>query len=154
LGELERSDGLLDCVETGGNLFGHRGLRDVELIHATGPGEDGKARRFEDSVRISMRDAQAQSHELERIYGADVVLAGGWHTHPRLVREPSETDRSQALSALDHLSALRWAPYWLDLIVVPNAERGWDMPALVGWVTRRNEWGRAVTEPARIEGRS
>jgi proteasome lid subunit RPN8/RPN11 len=149
LAELERSDGLLDCVESGGNLFGHRGLKHVELIHATGPGEDGKARRFEDAVRISTRGVQAQAHELERIYAADVVLAGGWHTHPRLVREPSETDRLQALSALDHLSALRWAPFWVDLILTPNREAGWRAPSVHGWATRRTDWG-AVTEPVRV----
>lgn len=147
--ELERGRGLLDVVETGGNLFGRRQHNHIEVIDVTGPGEDGKARRFEDSVRISIKDAHVRAQELERIHGGSVYFVGGWHTHPRPVREPSETDRAQALDALDHEGSLRWSRFWLDLILTPHREAGWDEPKVYGWATRHSDRG-PVTEPVLV----
>jgi proteasome lid subunit RPN8/RPN11 len=151
--ELERGEGLLDTVETGGNLFGRRRVGVLDLYHASGPGADGRARRFVDSVRVSIAEADAEARELQRIWQDDVSFVGGWHTHPRPHRTPSDTDRASALGALDDVSALRFAPYWVDLILTADSERGWESPHVHGWVTRRTALG-AVTEPARIEGGS
>jgi integrative and conjugative element protein (TIGR02256 family) len=134
--ELERSDGLLHTVETGGNLFGrHRG-KTIELVHASGPGDDGEARRFENSVMVSLADGYRHAEELERIYQRDVSFLGGWHTHPIRQPLPSATDRSEGLAGLDQMHRLgTWATCWLDLILMPDVQRGWDAPSIRGWAT-------------------
>jgi integrative and conjugative element protein (TIGR02256 family) len=149
--ELERSHGLLHTVETGGNVFGrHRG-NTIELVYASGPGSDGKARRFENSVMVSLADGYQHAKELKRIYQDDrVSFLGGWHTHPIREPLPSETDRSEGLAGLDQMHRLgTWATCWLDLILMPNAHRGWEAPSVRGWATRRTDWG-AVTEPVLV----
>jgi hypothetical protein len=150
--ELERSRGILGTHETGGNVFGRLRGGVLELIEASGPGTDEKARRFEDAVMVSVSEGHAIAEELRRNWHDELVgYVGGWHVHPRPVREPSETDRENALVALDDLVERHgWkAPrFWLDVILYPNRD-GWDA---AGWATRRLEWsGEGVTEPVRIE---
>jgi proteasome lid subunit RPN8/RPN11 len=151
--ELERSRGILGSHETGGNVFGRTRGGVLELIEASGPGEDGKARRFEDAVMISVSEGHAIAKELRRSYDDNLIgLVGGWHVHPRPVPEPSETDRENALVGLDDLverDGWKAPQLWLDVILYPNGD-GWDA---AGWATRRlGEFG-SVTEPAAIEMR-
>lgn len=148
--ELERSGGLLHTVETGGNIFGERRGNVIELVWASGPGSDGKARRFENSVMVSLADGYQHAKELQRIYQRDVQFVGGYHTHPIHQPLPSATDRSEGLVALDQAHALgTWTRYWIDLILMADKERGWSAPLVRGWATRRTDLG-AVTEPVRV----
>jgi hypothetical protein len=148
---------MLSCIETGGNLYaGQTRLGVLELLDASGPGEDdGKPRRLPGAVRISIRQGLEIGEELRRIWQDDNLgLVGGWHSHPRPVCEPSETDRSSALLSLEQVQVLRsWrAPSaWVDLILCPDARDGWEAPRVFGWATRRLEWsGASVTEPVRL----
>jgi hypothetical protein len=147
LAELERSDGLLRTVETGGNVFGRQSGKTIELLYASGLGSDGKARRFENSVMVSLAEGHQHAKELQRIYQSDIRFIGGWHTHPIREPLPSATDRSEALVALDQLHALGYlgTTSWLDLILIPGRER-WDIR---GWATRRSDRG-SYTEPIRV----
>ena len=149
--ELERSEGLLHTVETGGNVFGRHSGKTIELIYASGPGSDGKARRLPDSVMVSLADGYQHAKELKRIYQDDgVSFLGGWHTHPIREPLPSTTDRSEGLAGLDQMHRLgTWTTCWLDLILMPDAQRGWEAPSVRGWATCRTDWG-AVTEPVRV----
>jgi proteasome lid subunit RPN8/RPN11 len=154
--ELERSHGILGSHETGGNLFGRTRGGVLELIAATGPGEDGQARRFEGAVMVSISEGHAIAEELRRAYGDNLIgVVGGWHCHPRPVREPSEPDRENALVALDDLverDGWKAPAAWIDLIFFPDTAEGWEAPRCAAWVTRRRDWdGAAVTEPAAIE---
>jgi hypothetical protein len=143
----------LACLETGGSCFGR--LRDgaLELLDASGPGSDEKARRFENAVMVSIAEAKEIEAELQRRWDDQtIVAAAGWHTHPVDDGLPSATDRENALVALDQLRRRTWAApsYWTDLIVRADSRAGWIQPRVVAWVTRRVGDG-AVTEPARIE---
>jgi hypothetical protein len=156
--ELERSDFVLagGSHETGDNLYGCRRAGVLELIDASGPGSDGKPRRFENSVMVSLTEGFAIAEELQRHrQDALVVFCGGWHIHPIGDARPSPTDRSNALIGLGELERkLGWrAPRrWVDLILVPDAERGWDAPWTTGWATRRLGRFGSVTERVKVEG--
>jgi hypothetical protein len=150
--ELERSSGILGTHETGGNLFGRLKGGALEVIDGSGPGSDGQARRFEGAVMVSMKEGHEIARELRRNWHDELInLCGGWHVHPRPVREPSEADRENALMALDDLverHGWRAPPAWVDVILYPVGD-GWSA---AGWATRRLEWsGQAVTEPVTIE---
>lgn len=153
--ELSRSEGLLDTVESGGNLIGEFRGGELHVLDATGPGEDGKARRFPDAARISTQSGYGVAGDLQKIWDNGLItFIGGWHTHPRPVREPSEADRQSALAGLDELvRKYGWkAPnQWLDLILFADSREGWASPKVAGWATRRPDWGGAVTEPVRVE---
>jgi len=143
----------LDCLETGGSCYGR--LRDgaLELLDASGPGSDEKARRFENAVMVSIAEAKEIEAELQRRWDDRTITACvGWHTHPADDPLPSATDRENALVALDQLRQRSWAApsYWTDLIVRADSRDGWNNPRVVAWVTRRVGDG-AVTEPGRIE---
>jgi hypothetical protein len=144
----------LACLETGGSCFGR--LRDgaLELLDASGPGSDEKARRFENAVMVSIAEAKEIEAELQRRWDDQTITAcAGWHTHPVDDGLPSPTDRENALLALDQLHRRAWAApsYWTDLIVRADPVDGWIQPRVVAWVTRRLDWGgAAVTEPAAI----
>jgi hypothetical protein len=156
--ELERSDFVLagGSHETGGNLYGCLRAGVLELLDASGPGSDGNARRFESSVMVSLTEGFAIGEELSRQHqNALLVFCGGFHTHPIRDATPSPTDRSNALIGLAQLERkLGWrAPSrWLDVILTPDAVRGWDAPFATAWATRRlGEFG-SVTERVQIEG--
>jgi hypothetical protein len=40
--------------------------------------------------------------------------------------------------------------FFVGLILTADRERGWSRPVFNAWVTRRNQFGTAITEPARI----
>jgi hypothetical protein len=156
--ELDRaSPTMLSCIETGGSLYaGQTRLGVLELIEASGPGEDGKGRRLPGAVRISVAEGYAIAKELRRIWqDENIGVCGSWHTHPCPAGIPSEQDRISALRMLDDLQERRgWrAPsQYIDLIVFPDARAGWELPGVIGWATRRLEWdGAAVTERVRAE---
>jgi hypothetical protein len=94
--EFQRSDWLFEHhVESGGNLFGRQRAGVLELLDASGPGSDGKARRFENSVMVSLSEGFAIAEELQRQrQDALVIFCGGWHVHPIRDPRPSPTDRS------------------------------------------------------------
>jgi hypothetical protein len=151
--ELGRSDGLLDCVETGGNLFGRRREGVMEITDASGPGTDGRARRFPDAVRVSTKEALEDEAALRRTWGTDdIFFLGGWHTHPIELREPSGPDRANALAALDNRDI--GGANWIELILTADAVRGWDSAHVSGWATRRVSAFGAVTEPIVVTGRT
>jgi hypothetical protein len=153
--EFQRSDWLFEHhVESGGNLFGRQRAGVLELVDASGPGSDEKARRFESAVMVSLTEGFAIAEELQRQrQDALVIFCGGWHVHPIRDPRPSPTDRSNALIGLDELERkLGWrAPArWVDLILTPDAARGWDAPYATAWATRRlGEFG-SVTERVRV----
>jgi hypothetical protein len=157
--ELDRaSDVMLSCMETGGNLLaGQPRLRVLELVDASGPGEDdGEARRLPFGCRISARHGRERAAELRRIsQDENIGFVGSWHTHPWFDPMPSEQDRIGSLLLLDDSRERRgWrAPsVWIDLILYPDEHDGWERPRLAGWGTRRLDWnGEPVTEPVRIE---
>jgi Prokaryotic homologs of the JAB domain len=149
----ETGDIPLDCLETGGSLYGR--LRDgaLELLDASGPGSDEQPRRFENAVKISIAEAKEIEAELQRSWDDQTITAcAGWHTHPADDPLPSATDRENALVAFDELQRRSWAApsHWVDLIVRADSVDGWHQPRVVAWVTRRRGAG-AVTEPGRIE---
>jgi hypothetical protein len=155
-------DGLaiLSTVETGGNLIGRVRGDVVEVIDATGPEGapegDGEARRMRDAVRVSLRGGYGVAAELARAYDdRSIIFAGGWHSHPRPIPEPSPTDRVSAISSLEHLRGqlgYRAPEQWVDLILYPHDRDGMEAPRVAGWVTRYEDWsGRAVTEPCNVE---
>jgi hypothetical protein len=155
--ELERSDFVLagGSHETGGNLYGHLRAGVLELLDASGPGSDGKARRFENSVMVSVSEGFAIGEELARQHdNALLIFSGGWHTHPIPDATPSPADRANALIGLSELERkLDWrAPRrWVDVILTPDAVRGWDAPYATAWATRRLGQFGSVTERVRVE---
>ena len=79
-------------------------------------------------------------------------FTGSWHTHPYAHRgRPSSDDRRNALENLSW-QELDPAPCGISLVVTPDSDRGWSRPIFHAWVTRRNQFGTAVTEPATIKG--
>jgi hypothetical protein len=53
-------------VEPGGNLFGIQRAGVLELVDASGPGSDEKARRFENSVLSRSAEGFEIAEELQR----------------------------------------------------------------------------------------
>jgi hypothetical protein len=66
--ELDRSEGIPGSHETGGTLYGRVRRGVVELLDASGSGSDGRSRRFEDNVMVSVTEAHAFAEELRRIW--------------------------------------------------------------------------------------
>jgi hypothetical protein len=157
LEEFERSDWLFaHHVESGGCLFGRQRASSLDLLAASGPGNDEKARRFENACMISLSEGLADAAELRRQYDDSLVgVVGSWHVHPESDATPSPTDRAHGLLGLSELEReMGWrAPTrWVDVILTPDAARGWDAPFATAWATRRQgQWG-SVTERVRIEG--
>jgi hypothetical protein len=104
---------------------------------------------------VSIAEGFADAEELQRQFDNSLLnFAGGWHIHPIRDPKPSESDRKSALIGLgERERKLGWrAPSrWVDVILTPDAARGWDAPFATAWATRRlGEWG-AVTERVKIE---
>src|SRR5439155_17620180 len=106
------------------------------LLVASGPGKDGKPRRFENAVMVSVEEGEAAAEWAARSYDDSLVgVIGGWHCHPVREHRPSEADRESALVALDLLRERHeWrAPsQWLDVICTPirSTAGGRRVPAL------------------------
>src|SRR5204862_6886388 len=65
------------------------------LLVASGPGQDGKPRRFENAVMVSVEEGEAAAEWAARSYDDSLVgVIGGWHCHPG-PRAPAERGRSR-----------------------------------------------------------
>lgn len=147
--ELRYSRELLETygLETGGWLFGEYEAGVWHLGMATRLGSDG--RRKPDAVQLDYSEAERAARRI-REGESRLRLMGSWHCHPNWnSSQPSSADRMNALWRLDW-HELNPAPIGMNLIVTPDRERGWSRPHFHAWVTRRNRFGTAITEPAAI----
>jgi hypothetical protein len=146
--ELSYSRDLLEDydAETGGYLFGSRD-GGTWLLSATRLGSSG--RRKPQAVQLGYDEAERMAHDI-RSSESDHRFLGRWHTHPYVNNsQPSTNDRANALAGLAWRD-LNPASFAVDLILTPDRERGWSRPHFHAWVTRRNQCGTAVTEPATL----
>jgi Prokaryotic homologs of the JAB domain len=136
-----------DNLETGGWLFGEYESGVWVLGLATRLGSDG--RRMHEAVQLDYSEAERTARDI-RLGDSRLRLMGSWHCHPLWdAPRPSSTDRMNALCRLDWRE-LNPATVSVDLIVVPDRERGWSRPQFHAWSTRRTSLGTPVTAPARI----
>jgi hypothetical protein len=133
--------------ETGGWLFGQRQSGGVWHLSATRLGAKGE--RKPNSVLLDYAEAKRWAREIRQAE-AGLRFVGSWHSHPGWDEtKPSSTDRANMLWRIGW-QELDATPFSLALIVTPDRERGWRRLHFNGWATRRNQFGTAVTEPARI----
>jgi proteasome lid subunit RPN8/RPN11 len=73
---------------------------------------------------------------------------GDWHSHPVRDSIPSDADLAKWAQHSDDAGVLPYA----GVIVTPGEDLGWTCPRLDGWVTRENEHGFLICEPAKVLG--
>jgi hypothetical protein len=152
----------VDDLEAGGFLFAPVARswdRVVEIQHATETGENAIRRNGSLSMDTSVwEDAE---NWIQRNNWSD-VLCGLWHSHPNEIGRdaglPSDSDLGAFLAARDLVHRLRGLAYSVGLILTLGktgayrSEHSWATPNLHAWVTRRTDWGTAITEPAEVLG--
>lgn len=150
--ELARSRSFVEEYdgETGGWLFGEREGHKW-LVSATDLGAGKRSVKRVDLDHEQVRH-EAYRATLDPRSRVRRKFLGAWHVHPTLgSTAPSAPDRRNALRGLESRE-LNPAEFALDLIISPHAHRGWNSPQFHAWVTRRDRWAGAITEPATIEG--
>jgi hypothetical protein len=127
-------------VETGGHLFSHYAAEhdEVLVVHATGPGEGS------DHGNGSVQLGAIELHDL--LAGAGLLRTGDWHSHPSPDSLPSDADKRSWATSLQK----RGAAVWASVIVTPRRETGWMAPEFHGYVTREDENGVLVCDPAKV----
>jgi hypothetical protein len=147
--EIAWSRDLLETYdsETGGWLFGQRQSGGFWHLSATRLGAKGE--RKPNSVLLDYAEGERRAREIRQAE-AGLRFLGAWHTHPGWDEtKPSSTDRANMLWRIGW-QELDATTFGLALIVTPDRERGWGRLHFNGWTTRRNQFGTALTEPARI----
>lgn len=132
-------------VESGGWLFAHD-APDAECVHlayASGPGPEAE----HGNGRVRLTDALKASLWLDDLsITSRLIRVGDWHSHPSDDPEPSDAD----LSAWQKNHRAADASQWVSLIVTPGPEMGWMAPRFHGYVTREDESGVLVCDPATV----
>jgi proteasome lid subunit RPN8/RPN11 len=131
-------------VESGGYLYALYPSNDERalIVHASGPGRNGD--HGPGRVRLSdPSDVESDFGELEARAG--LVLCGDWHSEPGRDPIPSDADLVAWANNSDRAGILPYA----SIIATPG-EIGWTTPELHGWVTREDEDGFLVCEPAKV----
>jgi proteasome lid subunit RPN8/RPN11 len=132
------------AMETGGWLYSHYrpdgGRQQALVIHASGPGRNGE--HSVGSVRLS------DPREVERDFDdltarAGLIRVGDWHSHPARDPIPSHGDLTVWANNSDRAGVLPWS----SVILTPG-ELGWAVPDFHGYVTREDDEGLLVCEPA------
>jgi proteasome lid subunit RPN8/RPN11 len=129
-------------IETGGWLYGlyPPDAERVTIAHVSGPGRNadhgiGRVRLSEPlDVERDFSDAAAR---------AGLVRVGDWHSHPARDPIPSNGDLIAWATNGDRADVLPYA----SVILTPG-ELGWAVPEFFGWVTREDDQGFLVCEPA------
>jgi hypothetical protein len=152
--ELTRSDGL----EAGGFLFGPASWswdKEIRVLHATATAD---AIRTSGTLRLDAREWLEAERSFER-QGLDDVLLGIWHSHPRTFSRdgtPSSADLRAFLAARDWPEEQgRSNAFGVSLLFSASEFWGdsWAAPGAHAFVTRRDRFGRGVTEPAEVSWR-
>lgn len=120
----------VDGSETGGILLG-RGPDKTSVVHVERAGDAGpKAHR---EPGFFLRDLEhAQRLADEAWDESKAIWVGEWHTHIHGDSRPSATDLgtyARLLAATD----LRFDVF-VSIIVVPDAEHGWEEPWFASWL--------------------
>jgi len=132
-------------IETGGYLYGHDPPDEdgIWVCFASGPGHNGKHA----SGQVQLSDpSEIESAFHASLVRQDLIRLGDWHSHPAPDPLPSDAD---LWAWARHSDAAGVLPY-AGLIVTPG-EIGWMTPEFHGWVTREDDHGVLVCEPAPIE---
>jgi hypothetical protein len=129
-------------IETGGYLYGFY-LPDedgVSVVFASGPGHNGKHA----SRQVQLSDPS----EIE-VPVDGLIWVGDWHSEPvqwDTDSLPSDPDLSMWARHSEEAGVLPYA----SLIVTPAPDLGWTCPRFNGWITREDEDGVLVCEPAKV----
>jgi proteasome lid subunit RPN8/RPN11 len=132
-------------IETGGYLYGLYPADEdrVSIVYASGPGHNGK----HGSGRMRLSDPNdVESSFDDTLRRAGLVRVGDWHSHPWDDPIPSDADLRAWGSNSDDAGVL---PY-TAVIATPAPDLGWTCPRLNGWVTREDEQGVLICEPAKV----
>ena len=135
--------------ELGGWLQGSRTWSWHKSIRiASAPCAGPAARSFFRGFDLDLVEGDLVEREAARYDSDGIRLIGSWHTHPGRPPDPrpSDTDRAHWNGERNHFQR-----NFIGLILTESRDRGWIRPDVHGWVTYRDDLGRDVCEPVRVE---
>jgi hypothetical protein len=130
-------------VETGGFLLGFYPPNEdqVSVVFASGPGANGK----HGSGRMRLSDRSEIETPVDGL-----VWVGDWHSEPSRWDTPDPLPSDADLATWARHSEEAGGLSYATLIVTPGEDLGWTCPRLDGWVTREDEQGVLICEPAKV----